>query len=156
MHNHVQYRIEIVQFLGIPFRFFRGVPMTNVTKSRPLSPHLQIYKFVPTMAMSIIHRITGAALYVGTVLVAAWLVAAASGPDYFSWVNWFFGSILGQLILVGYTWALIHHLLGGLRHILWDVGLGYEKHFANRLAIANLVASVVVTLLIWAAVLLFV
>ena len=113
--------------------------MTNVTKSRPLSPHLQIYKFVPTMAMSILHRITGAALYVGTVLVAVWLIAAASGPDHFNRINGLFSTILGQLVLIGYTWALIHHLLGGLRHIMWDVGLGYEKHFANRLAIANLV-----------------
>ncbi|WP_438751504.1 succinate dehydrogenase, cytochrome b556 subunit [Pararhizobium sp. O133] len=130
--------------------------MTNVTKSRPLSPHLQIYKFVPTMAMSILHRITGAALYVGTILVAAWLIAAASGAEHFDRVNWLFGSIIGQLVLIGYTWALIHHLIGGLRHILWDVGMGYEKHFANRLAVANLVASVVLTLLVWAAVFLFV
>ena len=127
--------------------------MTNVSKSRPLSPHLQIYKFVPTMAMSIIHRITGGALYVGTVLVAAWLIAAASGVEYFNQVNWLFGSILGQIVLFGYTWAFIHHMLGGIRHILWDVGYGYEKHFANKLAVANLVASIVLTLLIWVVVL---
>ncbi|MDX3927585.1 MAG: succinate dehydrogenase, cytochrome b556 subunit [Shinella sp.] len=128
--------------------------MTNVTKNRPLSPHLQIYKFVPTMAMSIVHRITGGALYVGTILVAAWLIAAASGVEYFNQVNWLFGTIIGQIVLFGYTWALIHHMLGGLRHILWDVGLGYEKHFANKLAVLSLVASVALTLLIWAIVLL--
>ena len=78
--------------------------MTNVTKSRPLSPHLQIYKPIPTMVMSIVHRITGCALYFGTVLVAWWLIAAASGPEYYDWAMWAFGTIIGQLILFGYTW----------------------------------------------------
>ncbi|MCK5744578.1 MAG: succinate dehydrogenase, cytochrome b556 subunit, partial [Oricola sp.] len=73
---------------------------------RPLSPHLQIYKPIPTMMMSIVHRITGVALYVGTILVAWWLIAAASGPDYFAMVNGFFGSWFGVLVLFGYTWAL--------------------------------------------------
>ncbi len=123
--------------------------MTNVTKSRPLSPHLQIYKPIPTMIMSIVHRITGGALYFGTVLVAWWLIAAATGPAYYDWVSWAFGTILGRLVLFGYTWALIHHMLGGLRHFVWDLGHGYEKHFATKLAIANLIGSVVITLLIW-------
>ncbi|MBP1858492.1 succinate dehydrogenase, cytochrome b556 subunit [Rhizobium herbae] len=123
--------------------------MTNVTKSRPLSPHLQIYKLIPTMAMSIVHRITGGALYFGTILVAWWLIAAASGPEYYDWAMWAFGTIIGQLILFGYTWALVHHLFGGLRHFVWDLGYGYEKHFATKLAIANLIGSVAVTLLIW-------
>lgn len=128
--------------------------MANVTKNRPLSPHLQIYKFIPTMAMSIVHRITGGALYFGTILVAAWLIAAASGEEYFNQVNWFFGSLVGQIILFGYTWALIHHLLGGLRHIMWDLGYGFEKEFSTMLAKANLVASIALTVLVWAVVLL--
>lgn len=127
--------------------------MANMTKNRPLSPHLQIYRFVPTMAMSIIHRITGGALYVGTVLVAAWLISAASGEEYFAYVNWFFGSIVGQLILFGYTWAMLHHLIGGLRHIMWDLGYGFDKEFATLLAKANLVASIALTVLVWAVVL---
>lgn len=127
--------------------------MANMTKNRPLSPHLQIYRFVPTMAMSIVHRITGGALYFGTVLVAAWLIAAASGEEYFSYVNWFFGSIVGQVILFGYTWAMLHHLLGGLRHIMWDLGYGFDKDFSTLLAKANLVASVALTVLVWAVVL---
>ena len=127
--------------------------MANMTKNRPLSPHLQIYRFVPTMAMSIVHRITGGALYFGTVLVAAWLIAAASGEQAFNYVNWFFGSIVGQLILFGYTWALLHHLLGGLRHIMWDLGYGFEKEFSTKLAKASLVASVVLTVLVWVVVL---
>jgi len=123
--------------------------MTNATGNRPLSPHLQIYKFIPTMAMSIIHRITGGALYFGTILVAWWLIAAASGESYFEFVNMIFGSIIGRLVLFGYTWALMHHLLGGLRHFLWDLGYGLEKHTSTKLAWANLAGSVVLTLLVW-------
>ena len=93
--------------------------MANMTNNRPLSPHLQVYKLIPTMVMSIVHRITGGALYFGTILVAWWLIAAASGPSYFEFVNGIFGSWIGRLILLGYTWALVHHLLGGLRDGLW-------------------------------------
>ena len=117
--------------------------------NRPLSPHLQIYKLIPTMAMSIVHRITGAALYFGTLLVAWWLIAAASGPGYFDIVNGFFGSWFGMLVLFGYTWALIHHMLGGLRHFVWDMGHLFEKHTATRLAYATITASVALTLVIW-------
>ena len=123
--------------------------MANVTRSRPLSPHLQVYKPIPTMVMSIVHRITGAALYFGTVLVAFWLIAAASGEAYFEWANWLFGSLIGRLVLFGYTWALMQHMLGGLRHFMWDMGHGYEKNFSNKLAIATPVVSVALTLLIW-------
>lgn len=123
--------------------------MANVTRSRPLSPHLQVYKPIPTMVMSIVHRITGAALYFGTVLVAWWLIAAASGEAYFDWANWFFGTLIGRLVLFGYTWALMQHMLGGLRHFMWDMGHGYEKHFATRLALLTPVVSVALTVLIW-------
>jgi len=116
---------------------------------RPLSPHLFIYKPIPTMVMSIMHRITGAALYVGTVLVAWWLIAAASGPDYFAWVNGFFGSWFGLLVLFGYTWALIHHMLGGLRHFAWDLGYLFGKQTSTRLAIGQIIVSVALTLVIW-------
>ena len=123
--------------------------MTNVTKSRPLSPHLQVYKPIPTMVMSIVHRITGGALYFGTLLVAWWLIAAASGEAYFEWVSWFFGTLIGRLVLFGYTWALVQHMLGGLRHFMWDLGHGYEKEFSTKLAIATPFASVALTILIW-------
>ena len=118
---------------------------------RPLSPHLQIYKPIPTMVMSIVHRITGAALYFGTVLIAWWLIAAATSADYFEFVNGLFGSFIGRLILFGYTWALIHHMLGGIRHFVWDTGAGLDKHTATRFAYATIAASVVLTLLIWVA-----
>ncbi len=123
--------------------------MANLTKNRPLSPHIQIYKPIPTMVMSIMHRITGGALYVGTLLIVWWLVAAASGEAYFSWVSWFMGTLIGKLILFGYTWALVHHMLGGLRHFMWDLGYGFDKHFSTKLAKATLVGSICLTVLIW-------
>ena len=123
--------------------------MAQPMKNRPLSPHLSIYKPIPTMVMSIMHRITGAALYVGTLLVAWWLIAAASGEGYYDFVSAIFGSIPGRIVLLGYTWALVHHALGGLRHFLWDFGYGFEKSFSTMLAKANLAASLALTVLIW-------
>ena len=123
--------------------------MTNVTRSRPLSPHLQVYKPIPTMVMSIVHRVTGGALYFGTVLVAWWLIAAATGEAYFDWVSWFFGTWIGRLILFGYTWALLHHMLGGIRHLIWDMGHGFGPQEREWLAAATLVGSVGLTLILW-------
>ena len=122
--------------------------MANVTRSRPLSPHLQVYKPIPTMVMSIVHRITGAALYFGTVLVAWWLIAAAIGKDYFDWVNWLYGTIIGRLVLFGYTWALVCHWLGGIRFLIWDMILGFGPE-RRLLAIGTYVLSGVFTILIW-------
>ena len=127
--------------------------MSDMSQNRPLSPHLQVYKFIPTMAMSIIHRITGGAMYFGTLLVAWWLIAAASGREYFDWVNGIYGSWFGLIVLFGYTWVLIHHMLGGLRHFMWDLGYGFDKHFTTKLAKALPVASALVTILIWLVVL---
>tara|TARA_R110002012_G_scaffold27229_4_gene87505 strand:- start:3253 stop:3690 length:438 start_codon:yes stop_codon:yes gene_type:complete len=127
------------------------VPMTNVTQNRPLSPHLTIYKQIPTMVMSIMHRFTGMALYAGTLLVAWWLVAAASGEATFDWVNGIFGSILGRLVLFGYTWALMHHMLGGIRHFIWDTGRGFDPATSTKMAWATLVGSITLTILIWIA-----
>ena len=119
------------------------------TRDRPLSPHLTIYRPTITMTMSIVHRITGCALYVGTLLVAWWLTAAAGPQSYFDFVNGIFGSWFGQLVLLGYTWALIHHMLGGIRHFVWDTGAGLEKHTASKIAWATLIGSVILTILIW-------
>lgn len=119
------------------------------SRSRPLSPHLSVYKMTITMAMSIIHRITGAALYIGTVLLALWLLAAASGAEAFAMMQALWGSILGRLILLGYTWALVHHALGGLRHFIWDTGAGFgpERLLFARL---TLLGSLVITIALWA------
>ena len=117
--------------------------------SRPLSPHLQIYRWPLTAVMSILHRITGIALYAGTLLLAWWVIAAAAGPAYFDVANAVFGSWIGRLVLFGYTWALVHHLLGGLRHFVWDLGAGYSKPARDMLARANIIGSVLLTILIW-------
>ncbi len=117
---------------------------------RPLSPHLQIYRKLNNMVMSILHRITGVALYFGTLLLAWWLIAAASGPKYFEFVNGIFGSVLGKLVLLGYTWALFHHMLGGIRHFIWDTGRGYDLKSVDRLSTLTIVLSVLLTVIVWA------
>ena len=119
---------------------------------RPLSPHLQIYRPVMTMMMSIAHRITGAALYVGSILLVAWLLAAAAGPDAFLRAQTFMGSPIGLLLLFGFTWALFHHALGGIRHLIWDTGRGMDAPWRDRLAYGTLVGSVALTILLWIAV----
>ena len=90
------------------------------------------------MAMSILHRATGVAMFFGTLLIAWWLLAAASGPTAYGYVQGFFGSWIGRLVLFGYTWALIHHLLSGIRHFFWDLGYGFgpsEREWLTRAAI---------------------
>ncbi|MDB5612403.1 MAG: sdhC [Devosia sp.] len=118
-------------------------------RSRPLSPHLQVYRWTITMTMSIIHRATGIANYAGTVLLVIWLAAAAWGQEPLNLVNDLYGSWFGQLVLFGFTWSLIHHMLGGLRHFVWDFIIGLEAGQREMLAWANVVASVVLTLLVW-------
>ena len=117
--------------------------------ARPLSPHLQIYRWSWTMAMSIAHRVTGSALYAGTVLIAAWLVAAASGPAAFETAQWIAGSILGRLVLFLYSFALLHHMVGGLRHFVWDMGHGYDPQTRMNMAKYSVFVSGGLTLLVW-------
>lgn len=121
------------------------------TRERPLSPHLQIYRFTITMAMSIVHRATGMALYAATVLLVAWLVAAAIGDDALGIVNMIYGSWFGQVILFLTTWSLFHHLLGGVRHFIWDMIQGLEPGQRETIAWINLVGGIVLTVIVWAA-----
>lgn len=121
----------------------------NQRIERPLSPHLQVYRPLINMMMSIIHRITGAALYFGTVLLAWWLTAAATGPAYFNYVSGVFGSIPGRVVLIGYTWALLHHMLGGLRHLVWDTGRGFDLKTIDRMSWGTIILSVLLTGAIW-------
>jgi succinate dehydrogenase / fumarate reductase, cytochrome b subunit len=120
---------------------------------RPLSPHLQIYRPTLTMMMSIAHRITGFGNYFGTLLLAWWLTAAAS-PSAYAKFQWFAGSWIGRLILFGYTWSVIHHMLGGIRHLIWDTGRGLGPKEREWLAAANLVCSIAITLVLWIFILL--
>jgi succinate dehydrogenase / fumarate reductase cytochrome b subunit len=122
---------------------------TNAKANRPLSPHLQVYRWTLTMAMSIVHRATGVALYAGTLLLAWWLVAAAMGPAAFAWADAFFGSLIGRLILFGYTWALIHHMLGGIKHFLWDVGVAFDAVGRELVTRLTVIGSVALTMIVW-------
>ena len=123
---------------------------SDLHAKRPLSPHLQVFRPLITMVMSIVHRITGVALYAGSLLVAWWLIAAASGPEYFETVQAVWASWFGRLVLFGYTWALIHHMFGGLRHFLWDTGRGFDLSTVELLARASLIGSLGFTGMIWA------
>lgn len=116
---------------------------------RPLSPHLQIYRWPLPMAMSIAHRVTGVGLYFGTILMAWWLIAAASGPNAYANIGAFMNSFIGRVLLFGYTWAILHHMLGGIRHLIWDAGYGFEPHERELLSLSTLVSSVVLTILLW-------
>jgi succinate dehydrogenase / fumarate reductase cytochrome b subunit len=117
--------------------------------ARPLSPHLTIYRPMLTMMMSIVHRITGLALYVGSLLLAWWLLAAASGPNAYAMFQSVASSFIGRVVLFGYTWALVHHMLGGLRHFVWDTGHGFGPTEREWLARANLVGGIVLTVILW-------
>ncbi|MCC2098295.1 MAG: succinate dehydrogenase, cytochrome b556 subunit [Hyphomicrobiales bacterium] len=116
---------------------------------RPISPHLQIYKPMLTMMMSIIHRITGAGLYLGTLLLAWWLIAAATSPEAFATANWFLSSIFGRLILFGFTWALFTHLMGGIRHMIQDTGRAMEHPARETMAQMTLWGGIVLTVAVW-------
>ena len=116
---------------------------------RPLSPHLEIYRPTITMVMSIAHRLTGAVLYLGTLMVIWWLIALALNASSYAVFQAFLGSWLGQIILFGYIWALFHHMLGGIRHLLWDIGLWIDLPAASRLAWATLIGSAGLTVTAW-------
>ena len=121
--------------------------MANI--ERPLSPHLQIYKPQITMVTSITHRITGVALGVGTLLLAWWLIAAATGPEAYATVSAFLASWFGRLVMFGFTWAIFYHLCNGIRHLFWDAGMGFELPTMRKTGMAAIIASVVLTLLTW-------
>jgi succinate dehydrogenase / fumarate reductase cytochrome b subunit len=109
---------------------------------RPLSPHLQVYRPQITSVLSILHRITGVALTLGTLLLTWWLVSAAYGPDAFADAQAFVGSWFGQLLLWGFTFALFYHLGNGIRHLAWDFGWGFELSQLRASGLAMLAFAV--------------
>jgi succinate dehydrogenase cytochrome b subunit len=121
----------------------------NIPVGRPLSPHLQVYKLIFTFLMSGFHRVTGFGLYFGVLFGLWWLVAAASGPDYFNFVNGLAASILGRVVMLGLTWLLIHHALGGVRHFIWDTGKCLGERGRETLARLTLIGSLSLTLIVW-------
>jgi succinate dehydrogenase / fumarate reductase, cytochrome b subunit len=118
---------------------------------RPLSPHLQIYRWQLTSVMSALHRGTGLALAGGTLLLAWWLIAAASGPAAFETVQGFIGSWLGRLLLLGWSWSLFYHLVNGIRHLAWDAGFGFELKVVYITGWTVVALSFALTLIAWIA-----
>lgn len=121
-----------------------------MSRSRPLSPHLQIYRLPITAVISISHRVTGVLLAAGSILLVYWLVAVASGPDAFAEAQALLGSIIGRMVLLALTFALFYHLANGIRHLFWDAGLGFELRAVRASGMLVVVAAVVLTLVAWA------
>ena len=116
---------------------------------RPLSPHLQVYRWQLTSVLSIVHRATGVALTAGTLLLVWWLAAAAEGPDAYDRVQVFIGSWIGLVLLFGWSVALFYHLVNGLRHLWWDTGRGLELRSVYAGGYAVLAATVILTAIAW-------
>jgi len=117
--------------------------------NRPLSPHLQVYKPQLTSVLSILHRATGIALAVGTLLLVWWLVAAATGENAFADVQAFIGSWIGKLLLLGWSFAIFYHTCNGIRHLFWDVGRGYELETAYATGRIVVAAAIILTIGAW-------
>jgi succinate dehydrogenase / fumarate reductase cytochrome b subunit len=117
--------------------------------ARPLSPHLQVYRWQLTSVMSILHRATGIALSLGAILLVLWLVAAASGATSYAHVQDFIGSWIGLVLLFGWTVSLFYHLCNGIRHLWWDTGQGLELPAVYASGWAVLAATVVLTAFAW-------
>ena len=122
---------------------------TTGADPRPLSPHLQVYRWQITMAMSIAHRTTGIMLAGGTLLLVWWLVALAMGPDAYARAQWFISSPIGILMMFGWTAALFYHLANGIRHLFWDAGYGFDIATVYRSGYAVLALTVVLTIAAW-------
>ena len=126
-------------------------PAPAKTLSRPLSPHLQIWRWTPTMAASITHRATGVALYSGTILLCVWAFAMSRGEAFFAPVGAFLSSSAGVFVLFGYAWALLFHALNGLRHLYWDMGRGLDLKSARMTAWGVFIASFLLAIVIVAS-----
>jgi succinate dehydrogenase / fumarate reductase, cytochrome b subunit len=118
-------------------------------RPRPMSPHLGIYRLTMTMAMSFAHRLSGAALYVGVVLLAWFLISVSADATTFAVFSEFIQSVVGRFVLFLFTWALFHHLVGGIRHIVWDSGYGLDAPLRDQMAWATLIGGFALTIVIW-------
>jgi len=118
---------------------------------RPLSPHLQIYKWPLAMAISILHRITGVALAVGAMLMVAIFVAVAADPECYEWLHGYLANKIGKTFLFLWTFALFLHLFNGIRHLFWDAGYGFEKSTTTKSGVWVIIASFILTFAVWGA-----
>lgn len=126
-----------------------SAPPSTTSSPRPISPHLTIYRKQITSVMSILHRITGLALVVGTVFLVAWLWSAAYSPKCFASMHNFFGGFLGKIMLFGWSLAFYYHLFNGIRHLGWDMGRGLEIQTAERNGLLVIVACGAFTIISW-------
>jgi len=117
---------------------------------RPLSPHLQVWRWHVTMATSILHRMTGAALYAGAIGLAAWLIAGAIGAEAFGYAELALTSIFGRVVLFGMLFALSFHTVNGIRHLTWDAGAGLRVKQANASGWLAIIVSFIVPVVIFA------
>jgi succinate dehydrogenase / fumarate reductase cytochrome b subunit len=121
----------------------------TTTAERPLSPHLEVYTLSLTMIMSGLHRITGMVLCLGILLLVWWLVALSGDAGSFQTAANVLGSWFGRLVIFGFSWTLFHHLLGGVRHAIWDTGRGMDHPEREQLALATIIGSLAITALVW-------
>ncbi len=117
--------------------------------SRPLSPHLTIYRWPITMTLSILHRVTGVALSVGLIVLTLWLLALSIGAPAYGQVTALLESIVGRLMLIGFSFAFFFHFCNGIRHLFWDAGKGFEMRQVTASAWAVVVASSALTIWLW-------
>ena len=122
------------------------------TDNRPLSPHLQVYRWQITSVLSILHRITGVGLAVGAIVFAYWLNAAGYGADAFARAQAVLGTWVGVVLLVGWTFALFYHLLNGIRHLFWDAGMGFELGQVRASGWSVVIGAALLTAITWAVV----
>jgi len=118
-------------------------------RERPLSPHLQVWRWHVTMLTSILHRASGVALYAGALILAGWALALASGPDAYGMYQGLLGSILGRIVLFGLTLATTYHLANGIRHLVWDTGRGLDIKVADASGVLVLVFTVAASVALW-------
>ena len=116
--------------------------------TRPLSPHLGVYKFMYTMSLSIMHRITGLAASVGLLVFVWWLMALASGPGAYASVMRLLSSPVAKLLLIGFTFSFVYHFCNGIRHLVWDAGYGFERAQARRSAAVVVAAALLLTVVV--------
>ena len=119
--------------------------------ARPMSPYVSVWRWHLTMAVSILHRVTGVALYGAALILAAWAVSLAAGPDVYDRFRLILGSPLGKLALIAITLSLFFHLANGVRHLVWDFGEGFQPKTADMTAAAVVVFAVLATIGVWVA-----
>ena len=117
---------------------------------RPLSPHLTVYRWPITMVLSILHRATGLVMFFGLIVLAAWLIQAAAGPEQYQNFRAIMSTPIGLLLLIGWTFAFFLHFGNGIRHLVWDSGRGFEKRHANASAWLVLIIAALLTAAFWA------